>query len=174
MGRALGHARVTCLVLSDIAGHPEDVGSGPCSPDPGERLEHVTLSVVADNQTAVRAAVAHARALGWDAVGACEDLRGEASACGRRLGHRLAALGRQSAGRAARCLIWGGETTVRLGTDTVAPAGPAPYFAVFDMWAPVWKLLTPDASLKVRKGNYERIFDEGRRRVRAWEKANAQ
>jgi Amidohydrolase len=60
------------------------------------------------------------------------------------------------------------------GTDTVAPAGPAPYFAVFDMWAPVWRRLTPDASLKVRKGNYERIFDEGRRRVRAWEKANAQ
>jgi hypothetical protein len=58
------------------------------------------------------------------------------------------------------------------GTDTVAPAGPAPYYAVFDMWAPIWRLLTPDASLKVRKGNYERIFDEGRRRVRAWEKVN--
>ena len=58
------------------------------------------------------------------------------------------------------------------GTDTVAPAGPQPYFAVFEMWAPVWRLLTPDASLKVRKGNYERIFDEGRRRVRAWEQAN--
>jgi Amidohydrolase len=58
------------------------------------------------------------------------------------------------------------------GTDTVAPSGPAPYFAVFDMWAPVWRQLTPDASLKVRRGNYERIFDEGRRRVRAWEKAN--
>ena len=58
------------------------------------------------------------------------------------------------------------------GTDTVAPAGPAPYYAVFDMWAPVWRLLTPEASLKVRKGNYERIFDEGRRRVRAWEAAN--
>jgi hypothetical protein len=58
------------------------------------------------------------------------------------------------------------------GTDTVAPAGPAPYYAVFDMWAPVWRLLTPDASLKIRKGNYARIFDEGRRRVRAWEKAN--
>ena len=56
------------------------------------------------------------------------------------------------------------------GTDTVAPAGPAPYFAVYDMWAPVWRLLTPDASLKVRKGNYERLFDEGRRRVRAWER----
>ena len=58
------------------------------------------------------------------------------------------------------------------GTDTVAPAGPAPYYAVFDMWAPVWRLLTPEASLKVRKGNYERIFNEGRRRVRAWEAAH--
>ena len=59
------------------------------------------------------------------------------------------------------------------GTDTVAPSGPGPYFAVFDMWAPVWKQLTPEASQKVRLGNYERIFDEGRRRVRAWEGANA-
>ena len=58
------------------------------------------------------------------------------------------------------------------GTDTVAPAGPAPYYAVFDMWAPVFRQLTPEASFKVRKGNYTRIFDEGRRRVRAWEKAN--
>jgi Amidohydrolase len=58
------------------------------------------------------------------------------------------------------------------GTDTVAPAGPGPYYAVFDLWAPIWRLLTPDASLKVRKGNYERLFDEGRRRVRAWEQTN--
>jgi len=59
------------------------------------------------------------------------------------------------------------------GTDTVAPAGPEPYFAVFDLWAPVWQQLTPDASTKVRTGNYARIFDEGRRRVREWERANA-
>jgi hypothetical protein len=58
------------------------------------------------------------------------------------------------------------------GTDTVAPAAPAAYYAVFDMWAPIWQRLTPDASHKVRKGNYERIFDEGRRRVRAWEQVN--
>ena len=58
------------------------------------------------------------------------------------------------------------------GTDTVAPAGPAPYYAVFDLWAPIWKRLTPDTSQKIRKGNFERLFDEGRRRVRAWEKAN--
>jgi hypothetical protein len=58
------------------------------------------------------------------------------------------------------------------GTDTVAPSGPKPYYAVFDLWAPVWKGLTPEASLRIRKGNYERIFDEGRRRVRAWEQAH--
>jgi hypothetical protein len=58
------------------------------------------------------------------------------------------------------------------GTDTVAPSGPEPYFAVYEIWAPVWRQLTPETSLKVRRGNYERIFDEGRRRVRAWEKAN--
>jgi hypothetical protein len=58
------------------------------------------------------------------------------------------------------------------GTDTVAPASAAAYFAVFDMWEPVWRQLTPDASLKVRKGNFERIFNEGRRRVRDWERLN--
>jgi hypothetical protein len=30
--------------------------------------------------------------------------------------------------------------------------------------------LTPDAVQKVRKGNYERIFDQARVKVRAWEK----
>jgi hypothetical protein len=60
------------------------------------------------------------------------------------------------------------------GTDTVAPSGPKPYYAVFDLWAAVWKGLTPEASRRIRTGNYERIFDEGRRRVRAWEAANKQ
>jgi hypothetical protein len=58
------------------------------------------------------------------------------------------------------------------GTDTVAPDGPEPYYAVFDMWAPVWRGLTPEASLKVRKQNYERIFDRARLSVRAWERAH--
>jgi hypothetical protein len=59
------------------------------------------------------------------------------------------------------------------GTDTVAPSGPAPYYAVFDMWAPVFRQLTPETSFEIRKGNYQRIFDEGRRKVRAWEKSHA-
>jgi len=54
----------------------------------------------------------------------------------------------------------------------VAPAGPQPYFAVYEMWAPIWKALTTETSAKMRKGNYERLFDEARRRVRAWEAAD--
>ena len=40
------------------------------------------------------------------------------------------------------------------------------------MRAPLLAKLTPDAKEKLMKGNYERLFDEARRRVRAWEKAN--
>jgi predicted TIM-barrel fold metal-dependent hydrolase len=58
------------------------------------------------------------------------------------------------------------------GTDNVAPASAAAYFAVYDMWAPVWRLLTPEASVKIRKANYDRIFDDARRRVRDWERVN--
>ena len=32
--------------------------------------------------------------------------------------------------------------------------------------------VTPEASLKIRKGNYERVFSAARRKVRAWEKVN--
>ena len=59
------------------------------------------------------------------------------------------------------------------GTDSLAPANAAAYYAVFDMYDPFWRLLTPEASLKVRKGNYERLFDEARRRVRSWESGRA-
>jgi predicted TIM-barrel fold metal-dependent hydrolase len=58
------------------------------------------------------------------------------------------------------------------GTDEVAPTDQAKYLKVYDMYAPLFARLTPEASEKVRKGNYERLFDEARRRVRAWEKAN--
>ncbi|MGH9220367.1 MAG: amidohydrolase family protein, partial [Vicinamibacterales bacterium] len=44
------------------------------------------------------------------------------------------------------------------GTDSVAPESPAQYYQVFEMWAPVWRLLSPQASEKIRTGNYERIF----------------
>ena len=58
------------------------------------------------------------------------------------------------------------------GTDEVAPTEQAKYLKVYDMYAPLFATLTPEASEKLRKGNYERLFDEGRRRVRAWERAH--
>ena len=58
------------------------------------------------------------------------------------------------------------------GTDNVAPADQATQLRVYDMWAPIWATLTPDAIRMVRVGNYERIFDAARARVRTWEKAN--
>jgi hypothetical protein len=58
------------------------------------------------------------------------------------------------------------------GSDTVAPASAASYYSVFEMWEPVWRQLTPEASLKVRKGNYQRLFDAARRNVRSWERTN--
>jgi hypothetical protein len=58
------------------------------------------------------------------------------------------------------------------GTDEVAPRDQASYLRVYEMYAPLWEALTPDASQKVRLGNYERLFDAARVRVRAWEKAN--
>lgn len=58
------------------------------------------------------------------------------------------------------------------GTDEVAPADQEHYLKIYYLYDPLWKQLTPEASEKVRKGNYQRLFDEARRKVRAWEKAN--
>jgi predicted TIM-barrel fold metal-dependent hydrolase len=58
------------------------------------------------------------------------------------------------------------------GSDEVAPREQAKYLKVYDMYAPLFAKLTPEASEKLRKGNYERLFDAARLRVRAWEEAN--
>jgi len=58
------------------------------------------------------------------------------------------------------------------GTDVVAPRSVEAMTAVFHLYDPLWKLLTEEASYNVRIGNYERLFDAARVRVRAWEKAN--
>jgi len=58
------------------------------------------------------------------------------------------------------------------GTDEVAPTEQAKYLKVYDMYAPLFAKLSPEVSEKLRKGNYERLFDAARSRVRAWEKEN--
>lgn len=58
------------------------------------------------------------------------------------------------------------------GTDEVAPTNQEQYLKIYSLYDPLWKLLTPETSAKVRKGNYERLFDDARRRVRTWERTN--
>jgi len=58
------------------------------------------------------------------------------------------------------------------GTDEVAPSDQTKYLKVEQLYAPLFARLTAEASEQVRKGNYVRLFDEARRKVRAWEKAN--
>src|SRR5580765_1812324 len=58
------------------------------------------------------------------------------------------------------------------GTDSPAPSDQSKYLKVYDQYQPLWKSLDSETSQKVRLKNYERIFDEGRRRVRSWEKSH--
>lgn len=58
------------------------------------------------------------------------------------------------------------------GTDEVAPDTQEKYLRVFFEYQPLWDKLAADASEKVRKRNYERLFDEARRKVREWEETN--
>jgi predicted TIM-barrel fold metal-dependent hydrolase len=55
------------------------------------------------------------------------------------------------------------------GTDEVAPKSQDQYLRVYYQYDPLWKSLDKEAIEKVRKGNYERIFDDARARVRSWE-----
>jgi predicted TIM-barrel fold metal-dependent hydrolase len=57
------------------------------------------------------------------------------------------------------------------GTDEVAPTDQQKYLRVYYQYDPLWKLLDEETNQKVRKANYERLFDEARHRVREWEKA---
>jgi predicted TIM-barrel fold metal-dependent hydrolase len=58
------------------------------------------------------------------------------------------------------------------GTDEVGPTEQGKYLSTYDIYQPLLAKLTPDAKQKLLKGNYERLFDEARRKVRAWEKAH--
>jgi len=58
---------------------------------------------------------------------------------------------------------------ILFGTDSVAPKNQQEYTKTYRIYDPLWALLTKDVSLKVRKANYERVFNEAAQRVRQWE-----
>jgi predicted TIM-barrel fold metal-dependent hydrolase len=58
------------------------------------------------------------------------------------------------------------------GTDEVAPQDQEKYLKIYDMYAPLFRLLSEDARDKLRLKNYERLFNQARLNVRSWEKAH--
>ncbi len=60
------------------------------------------------------------------------------------------------------------------GTDEVAPADQQAYLKTLDLYQPLIRKLSPEAREKFLKGNYERVFDRARVKVRSWEQANLQ
>jgi len=58
------------------------------------------------------------------------------------------------------------------GTDEVGPVNQEKYLNVYSIYKSLLDQLTPEARLLFLKGNYARLFDEARKKVRAWEKAN--
>lgn len=75
--------------------------------------------------------------------------------------------------RAAATLINEYPDRFLFGSDAVGPRDAARYLTTYNLYAPLWSALSPDARTKVRTANYERLFDAARRRVRAWEAAHA-
>lgn len=58
------------------------------------------------------------------------------------------------------------------GTDEVAPSSQDRYLKTYRLYEPLFEQLTPEANELVKKGNYERLFDDAGAKVRAWEAAH--
>lgn len=94
----------------------------PETPKPSHpAFAHMTARVIGNNAGALAAAADAARALGLDSEIMTPALEGDAASAGERIAARLIRERETLNGGAPRCLIWGGETTVRLSPG--APPG---------------------------------------------------
>ena len=97
-------------------------GTEPETPKPTHpAFLHVSTRIIANNALALRGALEAARKLGFAAEIAAAPLGGGPAQAGREIARRLIASRREDAGR--RCIIWGGETTVRLRPGEEARGG---------------------------------------------------
>jgi hydroxypyruvate reductase len=108
-----------------------EAGKTPETPKPGDRaFARVSHELIASNRLALEAAARHAAAVGLAPEVAVEPLAGEAAAAGTRLAaFLLQHCGPpdipqpESGGTPRRCFIWGGETTVTLGSAAPGMGG---------------------------------------------------
>ena len=108
------------LVLSVEAGDRAE------TPKPGDNaFAGVSLEVIASNRLALEAAANRARELGLTAVVASHPISGEAAPAGEWLARQLLdrCPRRDTSADTRLCLIWGGETTVTLGEESVGLGG---------------------------------------------------
>ena len=56
-----------------------------------------------------------------------------------------------------------------IGSDSVVATDRAAYLGALDAWQPLFDELEPETNHQLRLGNYARLFDAARERVRAWE-----
>jgi predicted TIM-barrel fold metal-dependent hydrolase len=59
------------------------------------------------------------------------------------------------------------------GTDAVAPKTEADHLKTYVAYRPLFERLQDETAAKIKVGNFERIFDTARKKVRAWEERNA-
>ena len=60
-----------------------------------------------------------------------------------------------------------------IGSDSVVAKEASAYLGALEAWKPLLDRLDSETSHQLRLGNYERLFDAARIRVRAWEAAQA-
>lgn len=96
----------------------------PETPKPGDpAFARVSARVIGTNSLALDAAVAHARALSLDVERMHAPLTGDAARCGHSIATSL--LARAERGETG-CVVWGGETTVRLSSAARAGTSRTP------------------------------------------------
>jgi hypothetical protein len=64
------------------------------------------------------------------------------------------------------------STRFLFGSDVVAPPDQKFYLTTYEMYAPLWQAVSKETMNSITKGNYERLFDAARTKVRSWEKIN--
>jgi hydroxypyruvate reductase len=102
-----------------------EMGSSPETPKPGaEVFVNVTSEVIASNHLALEAVRNRAAELGVVPLLIEEPIVGEAAVVGSRIAAELLSNCHGSGSQpAARCFIWGGETTVTLGDGSAGLGG---------------------------------------------------
>lgn len=125
-------------------------GRMPETPKPADpAFARVTHRIVASNADAVDAAASLAEDLGFAAEAVPEPIRGEAVQAAARFVERLERRSSSGRGPAPRCVIQGGETTVRLGDYQGGMGGRCQEFALaaagrlasLDRTRSTWRLL---------------------------------